>query len=178
VTDPKDEPFLDDPEAEEIEDMVEEEATASPDDDDARERQELHDRLMRALADAENVRKRAARERREAEAYGATRLARDLLPIYDNLERALLAVGEDESALGEGLELTLRELLNVFERHGITKIAPAKGDRFDPQHHQAMFEAPVPGTVAGEILEVMAQGFLLHGRLLRPAQVGVSSMAA
>jgi molecular chaperone GrpE len=144
------------------------------------ERDELRDRFMRALADAENARKRADRDRKEAEQYGSTRLARDLLPVYDNLSRALDAAGEDvreqAAALIEGVELTLRELTNVMTKHGVTPISPVAGDTFDPQHHQAMFEAPVPGTKAGQIIQVMTQGFMLHDRLLRPAQVGVSSM--
>ncbi|MCF1708201.1 nucleotide exchange factor GrpE [Tabrizicola sp. J26] len=146
------------------------------------ERDEFRDRFMRALADAENSRKRGERDRREAEQYGASRLARDLLPVYDNLRRALDAATEDHraqaSALIEGVELTLRELTNVMQKHGITPISPANGDQFDPQLHQAMFEAPVPGTRAGQIIQVMTEGFLLHDRLLRPAQVGVSSMPA
>lgn len=146
------------------------------------ERDEMHDRFMRALADAENARKRGDKDRREAEQYGGSRLARDLLPVYDNLTRALRSTseagGDADKALLEGVELTLRELLNIFEKHGIKRISPEAGDRFDPQMHEAMFEAPVPGTKAGDIIEVMAQGFLLHDRLLRPAQVGVSSMPA
>ncbi|QYK41926.1 MAG: nucleotide exchange factor GrpE [Paracoccaceae bacterium] len=143
------------------------------------ERDELRDRFMRALADAENSRKRAERDRREAEQYGGSRLARDLLPVYDNLRRALDAATDDQraqaGALIEGVELTLRELVNTMTRHGITTISPATGDMFDPQTHQAMFEAPVPGTRSGQIIQVMTEGFLLHDRLLRPAQVGVSS---
>ena len=146
------------------------------------ERDELRDRFMRTLADAENARKRGERDRKEAEQYGGSRLARDLLPVYDNLRRALGAVTEDQrktdAALIEGVELTLRELANVFGKHGISIITPQAGDRFDPQLHQAMFEAPVPGTKAGDIIQVMTEGFLLHDRLLRPAQVGVSSMVA
>ncbi len=146
------------------------------------ERDALRDRFMRALADAENARKRADRDRREAEQYGGSRLARDLLPVHDNLRRALDAATEEQraaaSGLIEGVELTLRELLSVFERHGVTIVSPKPGDTFDPLVHQAMFEAPVPGTVAGQIIQVMTEGFLLHDRLLRPAQVGVSSMPA
>ncbi|MDH2327856.1 nucleotide exchange factor GrpE [Cereibacter sp. SYSU M97828] len=146
------------------------------------ERDELRDRFMRALADAENARKRADRDRREAEQYGGTRLARDLLPVHDNLRRALDAATEEQreqaAALIEGVELTMRELLNVMTKHGVTPIAPAIGDQFDPQHHQAMFEAPVPGTKAGQIIQVMTEGFMIHDRLLRPAQVGVSSTPA
>jgi molecular chaperone GrpE len=75
----------------------------------------------------------------------------------------------------EGVELTMREVVNVFKKHGIEPISPEIGERFDPQNHEAMFEAPVPGTKAGDIIQVMTEGFMLHDRLLRPAQVGVSS---
>jgi molecular chaperone GrpE len=146
------------------------------------ERDDFRDRFMRALADAENTRKRAERDRREAENYGGTKLARDLLPIYDNLRRALQTVTDEQraaqAALMEGIELTMRELISVFGKHGVQPIVPEVGDKFDPQTHQAMFEAPVPGTRAGEIIQVMTEGFWLHDRLLRPAQVGVSSMPA
>ena len=140
---------------------------------------ELQDRLMRALAEAENTRKRAQRDKREAEAYGASRLARDLLPVYDALTRALATVTEEtRTAAGpfvDGIDLTLRELLSAMERHGLERIAPEPGEVFDPQKHQAMFEAPVSDVAGGCIIQVMAEGFLLHDRLLRPAQVGVSS---
>ena len=144
------------------------------------ERDELRDRFMRVLADAENSRKRAERDRREAEQFGGSKLARDMLPVFDALKRALDAAGEEvrtaAPALIEGVELTQRELLNVFARHGIVAIAPKVGDRFDPQQHEALFEAPLPGTSAGDLIQVMDEGFLLHDRLLRPAKVGVSSM--
>jgi len=143
------------------------------------ERDEFRDRFMRALADAENTRKRGERDRREAEQYGSTRLARDLLPVFDNLNRALNAATDEQkaaaAALFEGVQLTLRELTNVMTRHGVKPITPKVGDQFDPQNHEAMFEAPVPGTKAGQIIQVMTEGFMLHDRLLRPAQVGVSS---
>lgn len=146
------------------------------------ERDEMRDKFMRALADAENARKRGERDRREAEQYGGTRLARDMLPVYDNLNRALAAITEEgraqSAALIEGVELTLRELTSVLVKHGVTMITPQVGDTFDPQQHQAMFEAPVPGTKAGQIIQVLTEGFLLHDRLLRPAQVGVSSNTA
>lgn len=146
------------------------------------ERDELRDRFMRALADAENARKRSEKDRREAERYGSSKLARDMLPVYDNMKRALEAASgvatENNAALIEGIELTMRELLNVFSRHGITPISPQVGDTFDPKLHQAMFEAPLPGTKAGEIIDVAGEGFMLHDRLLRPAQVGVSSNRA
>lgn len=140
---------------------------------------ELKDRLLRSLAEAENLRKRAERERRDAETYGATRLARDLLGVHDNFDRALGnvtdAVREAAPGLIEGIELTQRGLLSAFEKNKIVKISPAAGDRFDPKLHQAMFEAPVPGTKAGDIIQVMGEGFMIGERLLRPAQVGVSS---
>ena len=146
------------------------------------ERDELKNKFMRALADAENSRKRSEKDRREAENYGGSKLARDMLPVYDNMKRALEAATEEQkeisAALLEGVELTMRELLNVFKKHGIEVIAPEVGDRFDPQQHQAMFEAPVPGTKAGDIIQVAAEGFMLFDRLLRPAQVGVSSTPA
>ncbi|MDO5621653.1 MAG: nucleotide exchange factor GrpE [Paracoccus sp. (in: a-proteobacteria)] len=146
------------------------------------ERDDFHNKFLRALADAENARKRADKERRDAEQYGGSRLARDLLPVHDALHRALSSVPEDQRtvapALIEGIELTLRELSNVFGKHGITILSPQVGDRFDPQHHEAMFEAPLPGTTAGDIIQVMENGFMLHDRLLRPAKVGVSSTPA
>ncbi|MBD3678215.1 MAG: nucleotide exchange factor GrpE [Rhodobacteraceae bacterium] len=158
----------------------------SPEDDEIEalraERDEFKDRFMRALADAENIRKRSERDRREAEKYGGSRLARDMLPIYDNLKRALDAATEEQreaaGALLEGVELTMRELLKVFAKHGIEVIAPEPGDKFDPKFHESMFEAPVPGTKAGEIIQVTQDGFMLHERLLRAAQVGVSSNTA
>ena len=146
------------------------------------ERDEMRDKFMRALADAENARKRADKERRDAEQYGGSRLARDLLPVHDALNRALDTATEEQRAaapaLIEGVELTLRELANVFNKHGITILAPQIGDRFDPQNHEAMFEAAVPGTRSGDIIQVMDNGFKLHDRLLRPAKVGVSSTPA
>lgn len=146
------------------------------------ERDEFRDRFMRAVADAENSRKRADRDRREAENYGGSKLARDMLPVFDNMKRAIDAIAEDQreaqAALIEGIELTMRELLNTFSKHGIQIIAPEVGEKFDPNQHEAMFEAPVPGTKAGEIIQVMNVGFMIHDRLLRPAQVGVSSTPA
>lgn len=184
MSDPREDEFF--AEAEDaMSDRQEAEAQAEQDEMDEitalmNERDEYKDRFMRALADAENSRKRAAKDRQEAQAYGGTRIARDLLPVYDNLNRALAAAKEDESgasqALVEGIELTLKELRTVFDRHGVKLLSPNVGDRFDPQHHEAMFEAPLPGTKAGDIIQVSNHGFLLHDRLLRPAQVGVSSM--
>ncbi|WP_296763359.1 nucleotide exchange factor GrpE [Sediminimonas sp.] len=186
MADPKNDEFLDDIDAAESEEYAD--RAAEMDDvevelDSLRaERDDYRDRFMRALADAENTRKRSEKDRREAEKYGGSKLARDMLPVYDNLKRALdAATDEQRAAFGpllEGVELTMRELLSVFSKHGIEPVSPQVGDRFDPQLHQAMFEAPVPNTTAGEIIQVSTEGFLLHDRLLRPAQVGVSSMVA
>ena len=143
------------------------------------ERDILQDKLMRTLADSENLRKRSIRDRSDAEVYGGTKLARDLLSVYDNITRALDAVSDEQrksnAGLIEGIELTRKELINGFEKHKIIRIMPEEGDIFDPLIHQAMFEAPLPESKAGEIIQVMAVGFKIGDRLLRPAQVGVSS---
>ncbi len=140
---------------------------------------DLKDRLMRALAEAENARKRGERDRRDAESYGGSRLARDLLSVNDNMKRALETVTdeqrEENKALIDGIELTQRELISTFAKHKIVPVVPEVGDKFDPKIHQAMFEAPFPGVKAGHILQVMSEGFMIADRLLRPAQVGVSS---
>jgi len=184
MAEPREEPFLDDPEAVEEDfdlDAAMAEGPKEPGpnvDAIIAERDDYKDRFMRALADAENLRKRSERDRREAEQYGGSKLARDMMPVYDNLKRALDAAGDEADGVIEGIQLTLKELSNVFEKHGITILSPEMGEKFDPQMHQAMFEAPVPGTKAGDIIQVMAEGFMLHDRLLRPAQVGVSSTPA
>ncbi|MEM9782178.1 MAG: nucleotide exchange factor GrpE [Pseudomonadota bacterium] len=145
------------------------------------ERDQLKDKLMRALAEAENVRRRAERDRKDAEAYGGTKLARDLLSVHDDLQRALAnadeTLRENHASFIEGVELTLRELINAFAKHKIEQTAPAKGDKFDPNLHQAMFEAPIPGADPGTVIEVMTVGFTISGRLLRPAMVGVARAA-
>jgi len=186
MAEPKENEFLDDiddAEAEAYADEMSEIDDEALELDELRaERDQLKDRFMRALADAENARKRSDKDRREAENYGGAKLARDMLPVYDNMKRALEAATEEQRTISgpllEGIELTMRELLSVFKKHGIEVISPAVGDKFDPQHHQAMFEAPVPDTKAGDIIQVAAEGFMLHDRLLRPAQVGVSSTPA
>lgn len=138
---------------------------------------EMNDKMLRAMAEAQNTRKRSQRDREEANKYGGVRLARDLLPVYDNLKRALETVDEETRAAAsdffEGLELTQRELLNAFAKNNITPISPENGERFDADKHQAMFEAPVAGVPNGGIIEVMQDGFTLHDRLLRAAMVGV-----
>lgn len=178
----EDEAFLDDPE----EDLDNDEPSQRDVEADERaalmsEVAELKDKLLRALADSENVRKRADRDKRDGELYGATRLARDLLSVHDNFERALEnvtdAVRDTAPGLIEGIELTQRDLIEAFKKHRILPVQPEAGDRFDPKLHQAMFEAPVSETKAGDIFQVMNVGFTIGDRLLRPAQVGVSSGA-
>lgn len=142
---------------------------------------EHKERMLRAMAELENVRRRAERERKEAEAYGGTRLARDLLPVYDNLERALAhaddTARQQAGSVIEGIELTRRELLSAFAKHKIEMFTPEKGEKFDPHLQQAMFEAPVPGAAPGTVIETVQSGFTIAGRLLRPALVGVSKAA-
>ena len=142
---------------------------------------EMKDKLLRALAESENIRRRAQRDRKDAEAYGGTKLARDLLAVHDNLDRTLSHVDdsmrEQAGSFIEGIELTQRELLNAFGKHKIEKVTPALGEKFDPNRHQAMFEAPIPGATPGTVIEVMQSGFTIADRLLRPALVGVAKAA-
>ena len=183
MADPKNDDYLDNIDDVMAEEYADQEIEISDEDieiDTLRaERDQFRDRFMRALADSENARERADKDRREAENYGGSKLSRDLLPVYDNMKRALEAATEEQKAVSaaliEGVELTMRELVNVFGKHGIRPITPAVGDRFDPKEHEAMFEAPLPNTQAGSIIQVSTEGFMLHDRLLRPAQVGVSS---
>lgn len=143
---------------------------------------ETKDRLLRALAETENVRRRAERDRKDAETYAGTRLARDLLGVHDNLERALGhvddALRESHGNFVEGIEITHRELLGAFAKHRIERVDPARGQKFDANRHQAMFEAPVEGAEQGTVIEVMQPGFVIADRLLRPALVGVAKAAS
>ncbi len=143
------------------------------------ENKTLSDKMMRALAETENIRKKFFKEKRDAEIYGCTKLARDLLSVLDNLNRALESIDDEmkqrENAIFEGIELTKKELLNTFSNHEINELAPEQGEKFDPKFHQAMFEGPHPSIEKGNIIQVMANGFTIGDRLLRAAQVGVSS---
>jgi len=140
---------------------------------------EYKDRLLRALAETENVRRRAQREREDASKYAIAGFAKDLLSAADNLRRALESLPETEAkdertrSLLAGVAATERELLGVFERHGIKRIDP-KGERFDHNLHQAIFEAERPEQPSGAVVEVLQPGYVLHDRLLRPAMVGVA----
>jgi molecular chaperone GrpE len=143
------------------------------------ENEVLSEKMMRALAETENIRKKFFKEKRDAEIYGGTRLARDLLTVLDNLNRALESVDDEmkekQNAFLEGIELTKKELLSTFSNHEINELAPEEGEKFDPKFHQAMFEGPHPKIEKGNIIQVMANGFTIGERLLRAAQVGVSS---
>jgi molecular chaperone GrpE len=140
---------------------------------------EHKDRLLRALAETENVRRRAHREREDASKYAVAGFAKDLLSAADNLRRALDSLPEGEvkddrtRSLLAGVAATERELLSIFERHGIKRIEP-KGERFDHNFHQAIFEAERPDQPSGIVVEVLQPGYVLHERLLRPAMVGVA----
>ncbi len=139
----------------------------------------LKDQLLRAVAETENIRRRAAKEKLDASKFGIASLARDLLAVPDTLDRAIESIGQDLRAqhgvasLIEGMELTQRQLLGIFERHGIKPIHPM-GEKFDPNFHQAMFEAPDTGQPDGAIVQVLQAGYVIGDRLLRPAMVGVA----
>ena len=167
-------------EAEEVEiSEVEGEEQEKTFDELKEENKDLSDKMMRALAETENIRKKFFKEKKDAEIYGGTKLARDLLSVLDNLNRALESVDdqmkEKQNAFLEGIELTKKELLNTFSNHEINELAPMEGDKFDPKFHQAMFEGPHPNIEKGNIIQVMANGFTIGDRLLRAAQVGASS---
>jgi molecular chaperone GrpE len=144
---------------------------------------EQKDRLLRALAETENTRRRAQREREDATKYAIAGFAKDLLSAADNLRRALDSLPEAEAidertrSLLAGVAATERELLSVFERHGLRRIDP-QGERFDHNLHQAIFEAEREDQPSGTIVEVLQPGYVLHERLLRPAMVGVSKQPA
>jgi molecular chaperone GrpE len=140
----------------------------------------LKDQLLRALAEVENTRRRGEREREDVARYAISGFARDILTVADNLRRALdnipaHAREKDEmlNTLAVGVEATERDLLAAFERHGLKKIEPL-GEKFDHNFHQAMFEVPDTGKPPGTVVQVMQAGYVLNGRLLRPALVGVA----
>ena len=141
---------------------------------------ETKDRMLRAMADVENMRRRAARDTDEARKYAVTGFARELLEVADNLGRAVQSVpdeardSEQVKPLVEGIELTQKSLAACFERQKITKVEPAVGDRFDHNRHQAMFEIETAEHAPGTIVQVMQAGYVIADRLLRPAMVGVA----
>jgi len=147
------------------------------------ERDDMKDKLLRTLADMENLRRRTEREIADAKAYAVTSFARDMLGSADNLRRALENVPESAksgdvalNALIEGVELTERDLLKTLERHGVRRIDP-QGEKFDPNLHQAMFEAPDAAIAKGLVSKVVQSGYKIGERVLRPALVGVSAGA-
>jgi len=143
---------------------------------------EMRDRLLRALADAENTRRRAERDREDALKYSITKFARDVLSVADNLRRALASVddeakaegGEALTALLDGVSVTERELLNILTQHGIREVNPEAGEKFDPNLHQAMAEVPGTGQPNGTVVQVTQVGYTIGDRLLRPAMVLVA----
>jgi molecular chaperone GrpE len=151
----------------------------------AREAADARDRMLRTLAEMENLRKRTSREVSDARTYGITGFARDVLEIADNLQRALDAVPVEAretadpglKALIEGVELTERSLLNALEKNGVKKFDPT-GGKFDPNFQQAMFEVPDPSVPSGTVVQVMQAGYMIGERVLRPALVGVSKGGA
>lgn len=141
----------------------------------------LKDRLLRAVAETENVRRRADKDKADASSYAVTGFARDMLNVSDNLRRALDSQPEDVSddfkGFVEGVEMTERELLNTMERYGIKKVEPEVGEKFDHKFHQAMFEVPTEEHAPGHVMQVVAPGYVIKDRLLRPAMVGVAKGA-
>jgi molecular chaperone GrpE len=144
----------------------------------------LRDQLLRALAEQENLRRRAARDRNESVRFAAAEIVTDLLSTADNLRRAIEssrpgqpATGDMSEALLSGVLATERALLSTFERHGIIRVEPQKGEPFDPHRHQAMFEVADSGYPPGTIAQMLQPGFAYHERILRPALVGIASDA-
>lgn len=140
----------------------------------------LNDKLLRALAEAENVRRRAQRDKEDATKYAIKGFAEDMVRVADNLGRALSAIDAEArvqdanlETIAVGIEMVQKELLAAFERAGVKPIA-AMGARFDPMQHEAMYEIEDPGQPAGTIAHVLEDGFTLHGRTLRAAKVGVT----
>ena len=146
---------------------------------------DARDKMLRTLAEMENLRRRTAKEVADARAYGITGFARDILEIADNLQRALDAIPAEAKASAdpglkafiEGVELTERSLLNSLEKNGVKKFDPS-GEKFDPNFQQAMYEVPDPSVPSGTVVQVVQAGFMIGERILRPALVGVSKGGA
>jgi molecular chaperone GrpE len=149
--------------------------------DHARVAAEYKDKLLRVLAEMENLRRRTEREIADTRAYGISAFARDILAVADNMDRALQALDAElrekadagVKALLDGVELTERELHKVLEKHGVKKFEPV-GEKFDPNLHQAMFEVPDPSRPAGTVAQVVQPGYMIGERMLRPALVAVA----
>lgn len=157
------------------------EAGADPAEALAAENADLKDRLLRTVAEMENLRKRTEREIGDTRSYAIANFARDMLVVTDNLSRALTAVPEEQresadetlKSLIEGIEMTEREMYRSMQKHGV-KLIEAEGQKFDPHRHQAVFEIPNTEVPEGTVLQVMQAGFAIGERVLRPAMVGVS----
>ena len=150
----------------------------------AEEYQELKDRLLRTLAEMENLRSRTQREVEDARKFAVTGFARDLLEVGDNLGRALASVpaearqqSEFMKNLVQGVEMTERSLQAALEKHQVRRVSPQKGEKFDHKLHQAMFELPSADLAPGSVAEVIQDGYVIADRLLRPALVGVAKAA-
>jgi molecular chaperone GrpE len=147
----------------------------------AREAADYKDKLLRSLAEMENLRKRTERQVADAREYGIAGFARDIVAVADNMARALAALDSELrekadaslKALLDGVELTERELLKVLEKHGVRKFEPI-GEKFDPNLHHAMFEMPDPSRPAGTVAQVVQPGYMIGERVLRPALVGIA----
>ncbi|MDP1914480.1 MAG: nucleotide exchange factor GrpE [Brevundimonas sp.] len=143
------------------------------------ERDQWKDRALRAVAEAENTKKRAETQSNDARAYAIQRFARDLLGVADNLERALQAAPKDadagEAGLVTGLELTQKSLLHAFESNNLKRVAPEPGEAFDPHLHQAMMEQVSDSVQGGQVIQTLQAGYALFGRTVRPAMVVVAA---
>jgi molecular chaperone GrpE len=144
------------------------------------EKTDLKEKLLRTLADMENLRRRTEREIADARTYAVSNFARDMLNVADNFQRAIDSVPADArethpalKALVEGVELTEREMLKTLERYGVKRLDP-QGQRFDPNLHQAMFEVPNADVPSGTVVQVVQTGYVIGERVLRPALVGVA----
>ncbi len=134
---------------------------------------QLRASVLLERADLENQRKRVARDVEQARRFANERLLGDLLPVFDSLDAGLAAAGKGASPLKDGLELTLKQLMKVTGDNGLSVLDPA-GEAFNPEHHQAISQADAPGAAPGSVVQVFQKGYLLNGRLLRPALVVVA----
>jgi molecular chaperone GrpE len=135
---------------------------------------QANDQTLRAMADMENVRRRSRQEQEESARYGTQNLLQDLLPAIDNLERALSVPNATKESLLEGVQLTMRQLHDILQRHGV-EVVPGQGEPFDAQHHEAIMRAdPTEEFPAGTVVDEIRKGYKLRGRLLRPSLVKVA----
>ena len=174
---------IDDEVVQEEDDILEDEEELSPLELLEKERDELKDQYYRTAAEMENVKRRAARDVEQANKYGPLSFIRDLTTPLDNMQRALDTAPEDRDGLDEtyrniliGLEMTVQEITKIMEKHGVNVVNP-EGEKFDYNHHQAMFEVPTDDEEPGTVVAVAQQGYVLHDRLIRPAMVGVAKAA-